>query len=302
MTQRSIQRWSRWRRTAFCSLGVMTLAVYGGPEWPEMGDAGAFIGTAQDPGLPTGRLTKISGSLVGTPPSPIALETGPGGDFQDLYVIYIRDVSCFLATLDPLLDGQSNFDTQLFLFGADGTGLLANDNIVPEQFFSELQPVATDVQDFRLERNGLYVLGITGVDSDAANVDGRIFDQVDPFEISSPDGPGGILAGGVGVLEFWQPPMGDVGDYEIVVNGVYALNDINCRADCAPVDPTTCEVGNGVVNVDDLLEIINAFGFGYSPCDIMPFNADQTYGNHVVNVDDLLEVINQFGIFCGDFS
>lgn len=51
---------------------------------------------------------------------------------------------------------------------------------------------------------------------------------------------------------------------------------------------------NGVVNVDDLLGVINAWGVcqGKSPCpaDIAPLG-----GNGIVNVDDLLKVINNWG-------
>lgn len=62
-----------------------------------------------------------------------------------------------------------------------------------------------------------------------------------------------------------------------------------CLADIAPAG------GNGVVNVDDLLAIINAWGpcpsgGGSCPADIAPAG-----GNGTVNVDDLLAVINGWG-------
>ena len=46
--------------------------------------------------------------------------------------------------------------------------------------------------------------------------------------------------------------------------------------------------GNGVVDVDDLLEVINAWGACPNPC------APDHTGNGVVDVDDLLIVINQW--------
>jgi len=62
-----------------------------------------------------------------------------------------------------------------------------------------------------------------------------------------------------------------------------------CPADCAPAG------GNGAVNIDDLLAVINAFGSMDGPCDNAPDNGDGTFGNGIVNIDDLLGVINAFG-------
>lgn len=63
----------------------------------------------------------------------------------------------------------------------------------------------------------------------------------------------------------------------------------SCSADIAPPG------GNGVVNVDDLLLVINSWGMcpvalGSCPADIAPPG-----GNGMVNVDDLLLVINSWG-------
>ena len=56
----------------------------------------------------------------------------------------------------------------------------------------------------------------------------------------------------------------------------------NCRADVAPV------AGNGVVDIDDLLAVINNWGAtGANPADV---NHD-----NVVNIDDLLAVIGAWG-------
>ncbi|MEM7228060.1 MAG: FG-GAP-like repeat-containing protein [Planctomycetota bacterium] len=67
-----------------------------------------------------------------------------------------------------------------------------------------------------------------------------------------------------------------------------------CVADCAP-DNGDGTFGNGVINIDDLLEVINAFGGTSGPCDIAPDNGDGTYGNGTINIDDVLTVINAFG-------
>jgi len=63
----------------------------------------------------------------------------------------------------------------------------------------------------------------------------------------------------------------------------------NCPWDCAP------DGGNGTVNIDDLLRVINEFGQPGGACDNAPDNGDGTFGNGIVNIDDLLGIINNFG-------
>ncbi len=69
-----------------------------------------------------------------------------------------------------------------------------------------------------------------------------------------------------------------------------------CPADCSP-DNGDGTFGNGLVNIDDLVAVLNAFGFGggNGPCDITPDNLNATWGNGVVNIDDLVAVLNAFG-------
>jgi len=69
-----------------------------------------------------------------------------------------------------------------------------------------------------------------------------------------------------------------------------------CLPDIVPLPS-----GNGLVNVDDLLAVINGWGNcanpNLCPADIAPPGlAGGTVGNDVVNVDDLLAVINGWGI------
>jgi hypothetical protein len=63
-----------------------------------------------------------------------------------------------------------------------------------------------------------------------------------------------------------------------------------CAGDIAPPGPPP---GNGVVDVDDLLAVINSWGPCKGDChaDIAPAGA----GNGIVDVDDLLVVINNWG-------
>ncbi|MCA9297257.1 MAG: hypothetical protein KC983_12085, partial [Phycisphaerales bacterium] len=78
----------------------------------------------------------------------------------------------------------------------------------------------------------------------------------------------------------------------------------SCPWDCTPyTDPFT--VGNGVVNIDDLVAVINSFG-KYCPTadmedftrDCEPIDSNGNAGNGIVNIDDLLAVVNNFGS-CG---
>ena len=64
-----------------------------------------------------------------------------------------------------------------------------------------------------------------------------------------------------------------------------------CAADVAPAG------GNGVVNVDDLLAVINSWGANGNPAGPRPLGdvAPLPAGNCLVNVDDLLAVINSWG-------
>ncbi|MEM7229086.1 MAG: hypothetical protein AAF432_09765 [Planctomycetota bacterium] len=64
--------------------------------------------------------------------------------------------------------------------------------------------------------------------------------------------------------------------------------ELGCRGD---------STGNGVVNIDDLLDVINEFGGCEGNCPDDPCPADIN-GNCAVNVDDLLDVINAFGAVC----
>jgi hypothetical protein len=61
-----------------------------------------------------------------------------------------------------------------------------------------------------------------------------------------------------------------------------------CTGDIAPVG------GNGAVDVDDLLAVINAWGACANPNDC-PADIAPAGGNDVVNVDDLLAIINAWG-------
>ena len=87
-----------------------------------------------------------------------------------------------------------------------------------------------------------------------------------------------------------EPLPIDLDENRRVVNGYVDMGAFEwqrtCIADISPSKPGVA--GNGIVDVDDLLAVINAWG----ECDICV--ADVNGDNHV-DVDDLLAVINGWG-------
>ena len=76
-----------------------------------------------------------------------------------------------------------------------------------------------------------------------------------------------------------------------------------CTADCAPPN-SDGTFGNGDINIDDIVAIINNIGDcppNTQPCpwDCTPVNSDGTIGNGSINIDDVITVLNQFGDGCG---
>ena len=170
----------------FVTCPVQAFASPAGPEWTEMKDAGKLPGGAQVPqGI--GVMNKIHGKLEGE-------EFVAGGDYQDVYLIRVVDFENFIATLaPPTAGGAADFDTQLWLFGLDERGILANDEASAGSGYSALGDAADDGSGAALTSNGLYYLAITGLDSDAQSPGGDIFLQATRTEVSGPDGPGGSI-------------------------------------------------------------------------------------------------------------
>jgi len=112
-----------------------------------------------------------------------------------------------------------------------------------------------------------------------------------------------VVGAGQPTIVALAPSLGAFAESRVLLTGaaitgslepatVFALPDPcpPCPWDCAPAPN-----GNGIVNIDDLLAVINAFGGPGGPCDNAPENGNGTFGNGIVNIDDLLGVINNFG-------
>lgn len=85
----------------------------------ETGDAGDLPPTAQVVSGTSGTpLESISGALTLT----------NGVSDSDLSEIYINSLSTFSASNTAFIVGSNNFDSQIYLFSANGLGLAGNDD------------------------------------------------------------------------------------------------------------------------------------------------------------------------------
>ncbi len=185
----------------------VTVCAIAGPTFEEIPDAGSSPSSAQ-PASGTGPLGRIKGDLTGT---------ADAIDFEDMYLICITDPVGFSATVDAT---GTNFDTQLWLFHLDGTGLLSNDNDEPSfpTVFSKITPLSTDGSGAALTTPGLYFLAISVKGSFPVSPAGPIFNDPTPngIEVSGPDGPGGLLP-----IQAWlQDGAERGGAYAIDLTGV----------------------------------------------------------------------------------
>lgn len=259
-----------------CGVAVCAGVGYCGPDWeePTGDDAGDSTQTSQVP-KGSGQLN----TLMGKTDNGNLLANGPGAggpDLQDLYLIRIVSPATFSATTVPIGggSGDASFDTQLFLFRADGSGMLANDEAFSQSDGSLLTNDADDGTGITVTAAGLYYLGISGFDSSPlAGVPGsEIFSMVSRLEVSGPDGPGGSL----GRLVGWTAG-GATGTYLIDVDGCsFAWG---CDGDAN---------GDGTVDVDDLSYVIFRLGDTDEP------GADVNQ-DAVVDVNDITFVLFRLG-------
>ncbi len=231
------------------------------------GDAGDLPATAQLVTLPDRQpcqdpVTRIRGNHT--------------ADDVDMYVICITDPNAFVAsTVDT-----TGWDTQLWLFRCDGTGVAFNDDSGGVQS-------RIDNSSNCIAQAGTYLLAISRYNRDAIDANGQLLWNNSPFTgVRCPDGPGASnpVAG-------WQStsPTSAGGAYIITLEGAYFVSNQGC--DTGP----SCEgdVNNdGTVDDADLLIVLFNFGqFGFNiPGDV---NNDGT-----VDDADLLIVLFNFG--CGN--
>jgi len=185
---------------ALCIFTITALALPAaaqgvrGPEWVEgsrrTGDAGSLPQDAQNT-QGTGPMMGIQGQLE--------LGFNGPGDFEDMYRITIEDPDAFAVEV-LFGKGGANFDTSLWLFqeitfgkgGPFALGLLANQDLGPNELGSGFQNFATDGTENMVQEPGIYWLAITR-QGNVPQSDGEIFffNAKSPFEVSGNDGQGG---------------------------------------------------------------------------------------------------------------
>jgi len=234
------------------------------------GDAGDLPATAQLVTLPDQTPCQ----------SPVTRVRGDNGaDDVDMYVICITDPANFVASTV----GTTNWDTQLWLFRCDGTGVVHNDD----------NPDATTGLQSRIDNStnciqqgGIYLLAISRYNRDAVDSQGQRLWNDSPFRsLRCPDGPGAAnpIAG-------WTGSTTAGGRYIISLQGAYFVSEQGCQT-CQPHNGDVDN--NGCVDDADLLAVLFAFGQTGDNLGRVDVNCDQ-----VVDDADLLQVLFNFGSGC----
>ncbi len=176
--------------------------------YTEVGDAGDIVtGAVQTvTGAAGSAVTSIKGSLTAT----------AGITDGDAFKIYISAPSAFSASTTGFTPGRNSFDSELFLFNLDGTGIVMNDD----------DPAGTGEQSSIAAGNaftdglsaGYYYLLITGQGMNPTSAGGLIFPSwtdgtTDPTGLYGPN-PGASAITGFG------GNSNEGGAYSIALSGV----------------------------------------------------------------------------------
>jgi PEP-CTERM motif len=172
----------------FAALSLASQAQAAIIVWNEVGDAGSLPGTAQAVlGAPADTITTILGNLNGSAD-------------EDMFTFSISAPVLFSANTQG-----SGFDTQLFLFRANGLGALANDDGGGAFGLLSNLPAGSLVLG-----PGTYHLAISSFDNDPVSPGGLIFPSTPFGGVFGPTGPGGGQA-----ISGWTNNGGSSGAYQI---------------------------------------------------------------------------------------
>jgi len=244
-----VYSWSR----AQCTLRVLL----------EIGDAGDLPETSQS--TPSGALTIIDGVM--------------DADDVDMYAIYLSNPAAFSATTV----GGAGFDTQLWLFGPDGKGVVFND----DSGSGSQSTIDNSTGCLTGRPAGVYYLAISRYNRDALGCRNQTIWNNSPFStVRCPDGPDAAYR-----VNSWSGST--------AAGGVYTITLANAQG-VSRGDPADCCVahngdvdGNRCVDDADLLAVLFAFGQSGSNLGRVDVNCDQ-----VVDDADLLIVLFNFGSGC----
>jgi hypothetical protein len=194
---------------AICAL-TLALAAPIAFAVPEIGDAGEVPLTAQEPG-PQGQLTSIGGTLTST------LD-------RDMYKVCLTGGGFSASTVD-----LAGFDTQLFLFDAQGRGVYANDDHRFQDNTAVAQSELPANHELTPTAPGVYYLAISAYDWDPTSAAGLIFE--------SGSGVVAPIASRAGLPVTRWMTLGDTkpgGAYTIALTGTRS---------CVDTTPPTIELG-----------------------------------------------------------
>ena len=179
------------KRLAILALVGMALGA-NAQIWNEVGDAGELVGTAQVP-VGAGALVNINGIL--------------NGQDADLYCVVVTDPHAFMASTSAANGGGAGFDSQLFLFNTNGTGITMDD----DDPAGGLQSTVTGLGS--LTAGQTILVGISEYDRDPLNAAGAQMWLDGPFNQERfVDGAGGVLSG-------WDANGDTGGEYRIALRG-----------------------------------------------------------------------------------
>lgn len=137
------------------------------------------------------------------------------GTDADMYAIYIADPAVFSASTQGT---TGVYDTQLFLFDANGYGISANDDIANGNGPYNPRSRIAAGSAFAPPARGLYYLAISGWDRDPHSTGGAIF--TDDSNYVATVGPTNV--GGGSPISGWDSNgnlNGGIGNYEIHLTG-----------------------------------------------------------------------------------
>jgi hypothetical protein len=192
-----------------------------------------------------------------------------------MYVICITDPANFVASTV----GTTSWDTQLWLFRCDGTGVVFNDDN-PDTGGGTQSRI--DNRANCIQQGGIYLLAISRYNRDAVDAQNQLLWNNTPFgTVRCPDGPGAAnpIAG-------WTGTTTAGGRYVISLQGAHFVDDDGTNGGDVNLD--------GCVDDADLLAVLFAFGRTGDRLGRVDVNCDQ-----VVDDADLLQVLFNFGSGCG---